>query len=112
MEHSFLPLHLLQLLGTFNIHPGMHALKYLGEPKEQPTEYKTGLQIIIPVEPEELPPLPKRLFRGAGKEGEWLLKPQVKSCSGDFHFCVPPHFWGDQFGIPAMGLKLSFLFRC
>jgi len=22
---------------------------------------------------------------------------------------VPPHFWGDQFGIPATGLKLSFL---
>lgn len=38
LELSFLPLHLLLLLGTFNIHPGMHALKYLGEPKEQPTQ--------------------------------------------------------------------------
>lgn len=50
------------------------------------SEYKASLQIIIPVEPEELPSLPKRLFRGAGKEGKWLLKPQDKSCCGDCHF--------------------------
>lgn len=111
LEHSFLPFHLLQLLDTFNIHPGMHALKYLGEPKEQPTEYKPGLQIIIPVEPEELPSLPKR-HPCAEKGGEWLWKPQDKSCSGDCNFWVPPHFWGDQFGISAMVLKLSFFFSC
>lgn len=76
------------------------------------SEYKAGLQIIIPVEPEELPSLPKRLFRGAGKGGEWLLKPWVKPCSGDFHFWVPLQCWGDQFGIPAISPKLSFLFSC
>lgn len=37
LDHSFLPLHLLQLLGTSNIHLSMHALNCLGEPKEQPT---------------------------------------------------------------------------
>lgn len=37
LTHSFLPLHLLQLLGTSNKHPGTHALKHLGEPKEWPS---------------------------------------------------------------------------
>lgn len=37
LKHSFLPLHLLQLLGTSNTHPGMHALNHLGEPKERQT---------------------------------------------------------------------------
>lgn len=42
------------------------------------SEYKTSFQIIIiPVEPEELPSLPKRLFRGSGKGKEWLLKPRL-----------------------------------
>lgn len=100
LDHSFLPLHLLQLLGTSNIHLGMHALNCLGELKEQPnSEYKTSFQIIIiPVEPEELPSLPKRLFRGSGKGKEWPLKPRLNPAVEIFIFeCL------HAFGVLSLG---------
>lgn len=64
------------------------------------------------MEPEELPSLPKRLFRGSGKGKEWLLKRRLNPAVEIFIFECVHTFRVLGLEHLHMGLKLSSLFSC